>query len=302
VHILTDANGVPLAVEVMAAQEHESTHVEVLLDTVWIPGKVGHPLQRSRYVVGDKGYCGRPVRQAIESRGGIPIIPKKSNHKAEYYFDKELYRNRNVVERQIGWLKEKRSIGTRYCKLALNYLGFVVLGRQFDATEPNQKWAGDITYVPTAEGWLYLAVVLDLFSRRVIGWSMSDRIDQQLVRGAMLSALQRRRPSRELVVHSDRGAQYAAGDYQQLLRDWSVTPSMSRKGNCWDNAPSESFFATLKTELVHHQQYRTREDAQRSIFEYIEIFYNRERLHSTLNYQSPVEFEQAFLSTTLCPL
>lgn len=127
-HILTDANSIPLAVEVMAAQEHESQHVEVLLDTVWIPGKVGHPLQRSVYVVGDKGYAGKPVRQAIEARGGIPIIPKKSNQKAEYYFDKELYRNRNVVERQIGWLKEKRSIGTRYCKLALNYLGFVVLG------------------------------------------------------------------------------------------------------------------------------------------------------------------------------
>jgi transposase InsO family protein len=177
-----------------------------------------------------------------------------------------------------------------------------VLDRQFAATEPNQKWAGDITYVPTEEGWLYLAVVIDLFSRRVIGWSMSDRIDQHLVRQAMLGALRARRPSGSLIVHSDRGVQYAAGDYQQLLRDWSVTPSMSRTGNCWDNAPSESFFATLKTELVHHESYRTREEAQRSIFEYIEIFYNRERLHSTLNYRSPVEFEQAFLSTTLCPL
>lgn len=177
-----------------------------------------------------------------------------------------------------------------------------VLDRQFNATEPNQKWAGDITYVPTAEGWLYLAVVLDLFSRRVIGWSMSNRIDQHLVRRAMLMALTARRPSEALIVHSDRGVQYAAGDYQQLLRDWSVTPSMSRKGNCWDNAPSESFFATLKKELVHHEHYHTRQEAQRSIFEYIEVFYNRERLHSTLNYCSPVEFEHAFLSTNLCPL
>ena len=112
----------------MAAQEHESQHVETLLDTVWIPGKVGHPLQRSAYVVGDKGYTGKRVRKAIESRGSVPIIPKKSNQTIEYYFDKELYRNRNVVERRIGWLKESRSIGTRYCKLALNYLGFVVLG------------------------------------------------------------------------------------------------------------------------------------------------------------------------------
>lgn len=177
-----------------------------------------------------------------------------------------------------------------------------VLDRQFDASQPNQKWAGDITYVPTAEGWLYLAIVLDLFSRRVIGWSMSDRIDQHLVRSAMLMALRTRRPSGALIVHSDRGAQYAAGDYQQLLGDWSVTPSMSRKGNCWDNAPSESFFATLKTELVHHQLYRTREEAQQSIFEYIEVFYNRERLHSALRYQTPVEFEQPYLSTILCPL
>jgi len=125
---LTDANSIPVAVEVMAAQEHECEHVETVLDSVWIAGKVGHPVQRSRYVVGDKGYCGQPVRQAIESRGSIPIIPKKSNQKAEHYFDKELYRNRNMVERCIGWLKESRSIGTRYCKLALNYLGFVVLG------------------------------------------------------------------------------------------------------------------------------------------------------------------------------
>jgi putative transposase len=177
-----------------------------------------------------------------------------------------------------------------------------VLNREFDAGQPNQKWAGDITYVPTSEGWLYLAVVIDLFSRRVIGWSMSNRIDQLLARSAMLMALRTRRPNGALIVHSDRGVQYAAGDYQQLLADWSVTPSMSRKGNCWDNAVSESFFATLKNELVHHEQYRTREEAQRSIFEYIEIFYNRERLHSTLNYCSPVEFEQEYLSTNLCPL
>lgn len=177
-----------------------------------------------------------------------------------------------------------------------------ILDRQFNATEPNQKWAGDITYVPTAEGWLYLAVILDLFSRRVVGWSMSDRIDQALVRSAMLMALRVRRPEGPLIVHSDRGVQYAAGDYRQLLRDWSVTPSMSRKGNCWDNAVSESFFATLKTELVHHEHYRTRQEAQQSIFEYIEVFYNRERLHSTLKYCSPAEFEQVYLSTNLCPL
>jgi transposase InsO family protein len=170
-----------------------------------------------------------------------------------------------------------------------------VLEQDFTATAPNQKWAGDITYIPTAEGWLYLAVFLDLFNRKVIGWAMSDRITQQLTRQALLMALKDRRPSGPLIVHSDRGVQYAAGDYRQLLADWSITPSMSRTGNCYDNAVSESFFATLKKEEVHRCDYRTRDAARLRIFEYIEVFYNRERLHSTLGYMTPVEFENAFI-------
>ena len=166
-----------------------------------------------------------------------------------------------------------------------------LLAREFTAEAPNQKWAGDITYIPTDEGWLYLAVVIDLFSRKVIGWSMSDRIDQQLTRSAMLMALKARKPKGPLLVHSDRGVQYAAGDYRQLLKDWTLTPSMSRTGNCWDNAPSESFFATMKTEQTHHEHYATRDEARRRHFEYIEMYYNRVRLHSTLGYLSPVEFE-----------
>ena len=177
-----------------------------------------------------------------------------------------------------------------------------LLQQDFSADEPNQKWAGDITYIDTSEGWLYLAVVLDLFSRRVIGWSMSDRIDCQLAHSAMLMAVQQRQPTGVLIVHSDRGVQYAAGEYQQLLADWSLTPSMSRTGNCYDNAVSESFFATLKTELVYRQFYQTRQQARLSIFEYIVIFYNRQRLHSTLGYLSPVEFEQLYFSKNLCPL
>lgn len=169
-----------------------------------------------------------------------------------------------------------------------------LLKRDFTATAPNQKWVGDITYIPTEEGWLYLAVILDLFSRRVIGWAMSQNIDQQLTRQAMVMALVKRQPTQGLIMHSDRGVQYAAGDYQRLLSDWSITPSMSRKGNCYDNAVSESFFATLKGELVDHECYATRQEARTSIFEYIESFYNRERLHSTLDYMTPVEFEQAY--------
>jgi transposase InsO family protein len=167
-----------------------------------------------------------------------------------------------------------------------------VVAQDFSATAPNQKWAGDITYVQTDEGWLYLAVFVDLFSRRVIGWAMSDRIDGALTRAALMMALLGRKPMAGLIIHSDRGSQYAAGAYQQMLRDWSATPSMSRKGNCYDNAVSESFFATLKGELVEQQQYRSRDDARRSIFEYIECYYNRQRMHSTLGYLCPVDYEQ----------
>jgi putative transposase len=166
-----------------------------------------------------------------------------------------------------------------------------LIDRDFTAPEPNQKWAGDITYIPTSEGWLYLAVFLDLFSRRVIGWSMSDRLDAELAVSALRMALRARQPTQALIVHSDRGVQYAAGDFRQMLSDWSLQPSMSRKGNCYDNAVSESFFATLKKELVHDEHYRSRDEARASIFDYIEVFYNRERLHSTIGYCSPAEYE-----------
>lgn len=208
---------------------------------------------------------------------------------------------RLMRERGLKSIRRRRWVRTTDSGHALP-IASNVLNREFTASRPNMKWAGDITYVPTAEGWLYLAVIIDLFSRRVIGWSMSKRIDQGLTRSAIMMALRTRQPNRPLIVHSDRGVQYAAGDYQQVLADWSVTPSMSRKGNCWDNAVSESFFATLKIELVHGENYRTHDEAQQSIFEYIEVFYNRERLHSTLNYRSPVDFEQAYLSMNVGPL
>jgi transposase InsO family protein len=172
-----------------------------------------------------------------------------------------------------------------------------LLRQNFAAYAPNQKWAGDITYIPTDEGWLYLAVFIDLFSRKVIGWSMSANIDGELARAALKMALRARRPGGALIVHSDQGVQYAAKEFRRLLRDWYSIPSMSAKGNCYDNAVSESFFATLKKELVHHDKYRTRDEARASIFEYIESYYNRERMHSTLDYMSPVEFELAALAS-----
>ena len=163
----------------------------------------------------------------------------------------------------------------------------------------NQAWAGDMTYIPTAQGWLYLAVVLDLKSRRVIGWGMSHSLEQQVVHDALEMALGQRQPEgagSAMLFHSDRGSQYAAHAYQQRLEEQGITCSMSRKGNCWDNAPVESFFATLKKELVHREKYLTQEQAKTSLFHYIEVFYNRRRRHSALGYLSPHDYELTLLN------
>jgi transposase InsO family protein len=168
-----------------------------------------------------------------------------------------------------------------------------VVDRNFTPVKKNQTWTADITYIPTDEGWLYLAAVEDLYSRKIVGWSMSDRIDSRLVVDALEMAIHRELPGEGLVAHSDRGVQYASEHYQNLLRRHDITCSMSRKGNCWDNAPMESFFATLKKELVHRQRYQTRDEARQSLFEYIETFYNRVRRHSAAGYLSPAQFEQA---------
>lgn len=165
------------------------------------------------------------------------------------------------------------------------------LDRQFAVTAPNRVWAGDITYLWTDEGWLYLAVVLDLCSRSVIGWAMGPRLTADLATQALTMALWRRKPAPGLTHHSDRGVQYASRDYQRRLAEAGIRCSMSRKGNCWDNACVESFFATLKKELIHDARYATREDARQDVFEWIEVFYNRQRRHTTLGYRSPAEFE-----------
>lgn len=166
-----------------------------------------------------------------------------------------------------------------------------VLSRDFTAEMPNQKWVTDITYIPTDEGWLYLAGVMDLCSRKIIGWSMAEHMPSELVEDALCMAIASRRPPAGTLHHSDRGVQYACDDYQKLLADHGMTVSMSGKGDCWDNAVKESFWATLKRELVAHEHYPTRRQARASIFEYIQVFYNRKRLHSSLGYQSPEAFE-----------
>ena len=169
-----------------------------------------------------------------------------------------------------------------------------LLKRDFVAEQPNQKWLTDITYIPTLEGWLYLAAVLDLYSRRIVGWAMSGRMTSDLTRDALKMAIRQRQPGADLIHHSDQGSQYTAGEYQQLLKDRDIQVSMNGVGTWYDNAPMESFFGSLKSEWVHHRVYRTRDEARADIFYYIEAFYNRRRLHSSLDYLSPEAYERLY--------
>jgi len=166
------------------------------------------------------------------------------------------------------------------------------IGRSFTASAPNQVWLADLTYVPTGEGWLYLAALIDMHTRKVVGWAMRETLHAGIAVEALRMAIKRQRPAPGLIQHSDRGVQYAADAYRQILSAAGITPSMSRRGNCLDNAPMESFFHTLKVERVHHRIYATRDEARRDLFGYIEGFYNSRRLHSALGYRSPAEMER----------
>ena len=169
-----------------------------------------------------------------------------------------------------------------------------LLKRRFSVDESNAAWVSDTTFIPTREGWLYLAMILDLFSRQVIGWAMSTKNNTELVQYALTMAIWRRGKVKDVIVHSDQGSTYASGGYQQQLSDNKLRCSMSRKGECLDNAVAESFFGTLKNELIYHEDYKTRAQARQSIFEYIEVFYNRKRRHAFLNYMTPVEYEEKY--------
>jgi putative transposase len=173
------------------------------------------------------------------------------------------------------------------CSIAPN-----LLEREFVATAPNQRWVADFTYIWTSEGWLYFAVVLDLFSRRVVGWSMSETMTAQFVTDALVMSLWRRGRPRELLHHSDQGSQYTSEQFQRLLSEQGITCSMSRSGDVWDNSAMESFFGTLKKERVYRREYRTRDQAKADLFDYVERFYNPYRRHSTMGYLSPVEYER----------
>ncbi len=222
-------------------------------------------------------------------------------------------RMKKQLERLYGLIISRRRIGHIMKKLGLNTRNkrrFRVLTtdsnhnyaispnrlkQDFYASQPNQVYVGDITYVPTAEGWLYLATVIDLYSRRIVGWSMDAHMTATLVNDALFMALKKRTPDHGLIWHTDRGSQYASDSHKELLKEYGIIQSMSRRGNCYDNAVAESFFHSLKTELTHHMKFETRSQANQAIFEYIEVFYNRQRLHSSNNYMSPVDFEKQLL-------
>lgn len=233
-----------------------------------------------------------------------------------FYGSKNTYGTRRIKEflvKKYGIIVSKRRIGK-----IMRGLGLVVkmkkrfkvtttdsnhnfpiapnrLNRDFYTSSANNVYVGDITYIPTKEGWLFLATVIDLFSRKVVGWSMNVHMKTSLVNDAIMMAITRRKPSKGLIWHTDRGSQYASYEHKDLLQKYGIIQSMSKKGDCWDNAVAESFFHSLKTELTHHEVFQTRAEAAQKIFEYIEIFYNKQRLHSSNNYMSPVEFEEKML-------
>lgn len=233
------------------------------------------------FAAGNQSYGSRRVSQALRAQG-IPI---------------GRYRVRRLMrEATLRPVWKRKFVHTTDSKHALP-VADNVLDRQFDATAPNRAWVSDITYVRTGQGWLYLAAVMDLFSRKIVGWAMAPSMPTALVASALRMALQQRRPPPGLVLHSDRGSQYASQDYQALLNQNGIVCSMSRKGNCWDNAVMERFFLNLKMERVWQRDYTNHGEAQRDIADYIVSFYNCTRLHSTLGYLPPAAYERKMAAT-----
>lgn len=232
----------------------------------------------------------RALFSAHEQRAGSPRITLDLQEDGELCSVNRVARRMKVLGlRALAKRKFKVTTDSEHNKPIYDN----IMNRDFTTTAINQKWAGDITYIHTQEGWLYLAIVIDLHSRAVIGWAMDKRMKAGLVCDALTMALQRRHYPKGVVVHSDRGSQYCSKQYRNLIKRYQLIGSMSRKGNCWDNAISESFFHTLKVELVHQQHYLTRLAAKQSLFQYIEGYYNRKRRHSAIQYQSPIPFEMA---------
>lgn len=250
-----------------AARGPDLEHQQMLECVKWIADGSGH------------SYGSRRMQKALNALG-YPVSRTKA---------RKLMREAGVTVRHRK--KYKATTNSRHTQPVFDN----VLARQFEVSQIDQVYAADITYIWTQEGWLYLAVVMDLCSRKVVGWSMSSRMTAQLVCDALTMAIWNRRPQAGLIHHSDRGSQYASNAFGKLLKDHQFIGSMSRKGNCWDNAVVESFFGSLKQERVHWRHYQTRYEAQQDILQYITMFYNSQRLHSYLNYVSPNTFEKQLL-------
>jgi transposase InsO family protein len=233
------------------------------------------------FYTSNQTYGQRRIKEALEKKYGV-IISKRRIGK--------IMKSLNLVPKMRRKFKVNTTDSNHNLPVAPN-----ILDRDFYAGLADKKYVGDITYIHTAEGWLYLATVIDLFSRKVVGWSMDDHMRVSLVNDALDMAIKRRKPKNGLIWHTDRGSQYASTAHKELLQKNGIIQSMSRKGNCWDNAVAESFFHSLKTELTNHEEFETKAQANEKIFEYIEVFYNRQRMHSSNNYLSPVEFEEKML-------
>ncbi len=230
----------------------------------------------------------REVHKKSSGRYGSPRIAKELEARGVRCSENRVAR-RMQVSGIVAKTKRRFKVTTR--PKHNHPVAYNLVNQNFNTERPDQTWVSDITYVWTREGWLYLAVILDLFSRQVIGWSMSHSLSRELALNAFRQAICRRNPGTGVIFHSDQGVQYACQTFRNLLKEYKFVQSMSNKGNCYDNAVAESFFHTLKTELVYFESYQTRDEARKSIFEYIEIFYNRQRRHSTLDYLSPINFE-----------
>jgi transposase InsO family protein len=230
----------------------------------------------------------RKIHSDSRKTYGSPRVFQKFKKTEEKHQKKQL---QNLLTKIISWPRLKRSSRlTTDSKHNLN-VSPKLLARNFNPENVNQAWCGDITYIHTNEVWLFLATVIDLYSRKIIGWSINKRIKKSIVVDAMNMALVKRKTTVGLIFHSDRGSQYCSSDIREVLKRYGIKQSMSRKGNCWDNAVAECFFNTLKKDLIFHEEFETREEAKRKIFEYIEVFYNRERIHSVLDSKSPIEYE-----------
>jgi putative transposase len=275
-------------------KEHRGEHSVALMCSLFGVSRSGY-YAWLHYIPSNRFLANQKLDEEIasvfidnKSRYGSPRITKELNKKGMDCTHKRVAKRMQIMNLK-ALAKRKFKVTTDSAHTKPVYEN--ILNRDFTTTAVNQKWAGDITYVATEQGWLYLAVIIDLHSRAIIGWSMNARMTKQLVCDALLMALFNRKFPEGVLVHTDRGSQYCSHKYRNIIANNKLIGSMSRRGNCWDNAISESFFHTLKVELIHQNKYLYKEQAQRSIFQYIEGYYNKKRMHSAIDYKTPYEVE-----------